>query len=255
MKTIFKTLTIISVILIGSFFQSCSDWNTFYEGKFEGENYKLQTRSKSGYFSVSNSIDYRIKLGSLPYIPMDVITTNWDVVYSTDIFGSATYHYITNKDIQYSNNNTEAIGGRSFLYLNPDDFSEKEYKKYLNFFKSNEWKKADSINVDKTETRYPFPHIVGLVYSESSKFTKIFKGKYQGKEHELCIENDGRIRLMDTEFSGEIGTGLSQKVQMPDKIIYVPSPTPGSLTIEDVKKFKNKTGESPLKYFKFLEKK
>jgi hypothetical protein len=187
----------------------------------------------------------------LPYLPIDAQTTNWDVVYSTDIFGQDAFEFITAKDIQYANNREEAVGARTFLYVLPKDVSKQEYQEYAGFFKSAEWQKADSICISETKDSVPFPHIVGLVHGDPSKYRQDFKGSYMDQEYIFRIENDGRVRLVDSGELGEVGTGLSPNVQMPGKIIYFSS-EPGAITIDDLKKFKNEQGQSPVELFKFL---
>lgn len=245
-----KLFTMGLLTVVSSLFYRCTDgWDSFHEGVVEGKRYEVQTRTVSDYFSSTSRIEYRLRYGDLPYLPINANTTDWDVVYSTDIFGKDSFDYITTKDIAYTN--TEKIGARTFLYLLPDDVTKQEYDEYIQFFKSNEWQKADRICIEDTKDSKPFPHIVGLVYGDPSKYTQDFKGVYLGQEYIFRVENDGRVRLVDT--LGEIGTGLSPKVQMPDKIIYFLSPFSGGITTEELKNFKNEQGRSPLEYFKFLQ--
>lgn len=235
---------------LSSLLQSCTgDWVNLIDGEWEGKKYAVQSRSVSGYFSSTNRIEYRLRLENLPYLPIDAQTTDWSVVYSTDIFGPDTFEYITSKDIQYSNTE-EKIGTRTFLYLSPDDVNQQEYKAYARFFKSAEWQKADSICIIKTTDSEPFPHIVGLVYGEPSNYRQDFKGMFLNQEYILRIENDGRVRLVDVGESGEVGTGLSPRIQMPDKVIYFSS-EPGALGLEELKAFKNSFGQSPIEVFQF----
>lgn len=246
-----KLVTMGLLTAVSAFFQRCTNgWGTFHEGVWEGKKYEVQTRSLSGYFSVSNTIEYRLRYGNLPYLPIDANTTNWDVVYSTDIFGKDPFDYITTKDITYSNAQTERVGARTFLYLLPSDVNKQEFEAYMHFFKSKEWQGADSIIMDKTKDGEPFPHIVGVVYGDPSRYTQDFKGIYLGQEYTFRIEHDGRVRLVDD--LGEVGTGLSPKVQMPGKIIYFLSPSSGGITLDELKTFTNSQGQSPLEHFKFL---
>jgi hypothetical protein len=80
-----------------------------------GTRYEVQARSVSDLFSSTSSTEYRLRYGDLPYLPINANTTDWDVVYSTDIFGKDSFDYITTKDIAYTNK--ETIGARTFLYL------------------------------------------------------------------------------------------------------------------------------------------
>jgi hypothetical protein len=251
MNTIKDTFIMALFTTIVSSLQSCTNgWENLTEGELERKKYVVQFRSVSGYFSSTNRIEYRLRLGDLPYLPIDAQTTDWGVVYSTDIFGPDVFEYITTKDIQYTNTE-EAVGARSFLYLSQKNVSKQEYEEYSRFFKSTEWQKADSICIRETRDSEPFPHIVGLVHGDPLKYRQDFKGMYLGQEYILRIENDGRVRLVDGGELGEVGTGLSPKVQMPDKVIYF-SAEPGAITIDDLKGFKNKQGQSPIELFKFL---
>jgi hypothetical protein len=250
-----KIVSTIFIIAIAFCFQSCSNhWTTFEEGKFEGKKYVVQSRSSSGFFSSTNSVDYRLKLENLPYVPINALTTDWDVVYTTAIFGKDAFEYTTNQDIHYRNSTDSTSLARSFLYVSPKDFSKEEFYQYSLFLKSKEWQKVDSLHVDKAQERCPFPHIVGLVYGEPENYQKDFKGKYLDGMYILRIENDGRIRLIDDKNLGELGTGLSRTVQMPNMVIYIDKPSPGSFTIEDIKQFKNEKGQTALDFFKFLPK-
>jgi hypothetical protein len=258
MNTTNKKFTMGLLTAISAFIQSCTNgWDSFHEGVVEGKKYVVQARSVSNFlYSSGNTIEYRLRFGELPFIPINAHTTDWDVVYSTDIFGQDDFEYITTTDIAYRNDREEeeVVSARTFLYLLPKDFSKQEYKEYARFFKSTEWQKADSICVDKKQSRFPFPHIVGLVHGDPTKYTQDFKGSYLGQEYIFRVENDGRVRLVDGGELGELGTGLSPKVQMPDKIIYFLSASPGAITIDDLTKFKNKHGRTPLDHFKFLQK-
>jgi hypothetical protein len=237
---------------ITAFFQSCTDrWDTFHEGALEGKKYVVQTRGVSSYFGSTNRIEYRLRLGELPYLPIDPQTTDWDVVYSTDIFGQDVFDFITAKDIQYLNDREGGVGTRTFLYLLPNDVNKQEYQEYVSFFKSAEWQKADSICISQTQSGSPFPHIVGLVYGDPSKYIQNFKGNYMDQEYIFRIENDGRVHLVDGGELGELGTGMSPNVQMPGKIIYFSS-EPGAFNTDDLKKFKNEQGQTPMELFKFL---
>jgi hypothetical protein len=244
-----KLITMGLLAALSALFQRCTHgWSSFHVGMVEGKRYEVQTRSVSDYFSSTSSIEYRLRFGDLPYLPINANTTDWDVVYSTDIFGKDSFDYITTKDTAYSN--TEKIGERTFLYLLPDDVTRQAYDAYVLFFTSDEWQKANHSCIQDTKDGKPFPHIVGLVHGDPSRYTQEFKGIYLDQEYIFRVENDGRVRLMDK--LGEIGTGLSPKVQMPDKIIYFLSPSSGGITTEDLRNFKNEQGKSPLEYFTFL---
>jgi hypothetical protein len=252
MKTTNKIFIMGLLTTVATLLQSCTNgWENFHEGIWEEKKYVVQSRSVSNYFSSNNSIEYRLRLGQLPYLPINAQTTDWGVVYSTDIFGHDAFEYITTKDIQYTSNSEEAAGARTFLYVLPKDVDKEEYQEYCRFFKSAEWQKADSICIAETQSGFPFPHIVGLVNGDPLNYTQNFKGMYLNQEHIFRIENDGRIRLVDGGELGEVGTGLSPKVQMPDRVIYFSS-SPGAVTVDDLKAFKNQKGQSPIDLFKFL---
>jgi hypothetical protein len=134
MKTINKILIMGLLTTLGTALQSCTDgWENLHEGEWDGKKYVVQFKSESGYFSSSNNIAYRLRLGELPYLPVNAQTTDWGVVYSTDIFGQDVFEYITTKDIQYSNRE-EPVGARAFLYVSPKDVRQQEYEAYSRFF-------------------------------------------------------------------------------------------------------------------------
>jgi hypothetical protein len=221
---------------------SCgSSWKTIQTGYYKGKKYVLQERSKSNFASVSNSLDWRLKLEGLPAIAINANTTVWGPPYSNDIFGANSYLYITDKDTAYSNLPLQPGSINSFhtmLYVNDDKINERQFESYYQFMK-DEWHSIDSI-IEKNGRRN-FPHLLGLVYGKPEKFALEFKGVYNNKKMLLRIESDGRVRLInDDKWQNENYSGLSQKVQMPGKRLLLDTlKSNGGLTQDELRHFRN----------------
>jgi len=238
-------------IIISVFFLGCSeDWRPLHQGEIAGKPYSITSRNNHSLLGARDQVEFQLCYGDLPCLPIDLNTTDWDRVYSTEIFGKDPFDYTTNVDTDYTS--SVRIGERTFLYLLPKSISKEEFDDYVQFFKSESWQQAENTCRALTKDHSPFPHIVGLVYGNPINYTQDFKGLIAGAEYTLRIENDGRIRLLDK--LGELNAGLPPKIQMPGKIIQFTSAPTGILTLENLKYFKNHDNKSPFFYFNFVEK-
>ncbi len=229
--------------LLSTVFGACrAQWTTIREGTWNGQRYTVQERSRSGAFASTNSLDWRIKLGKMPAVPVDAVTTDWGPPYSTDIYGAESYLFITDKDTAYSNApfTPGTIGvAHTMLYISPRTLDGGQYEILYNFMKDR-WP-ALSDSLVGTDLR-GFPHIIGLVYGKQKTFAEDFKGTYNGKKMIIRIEPDGRVRFMDDDkWAAESYSGLSSKVEMPGKILRLQAPgTPqAGLTLDQLRAFRN----------------
>lgn len=238
--------------------QSCSSgWENIKEGTFNGEKYMIQEKEYRGFST--NRLEYRVKLGKRSALPMDASHTDWQPVYSEEIFGKDPFSYIPELKTNYKNSLRDGMQttsfGYSMLYISPKKNSEKEFEDYKKFFQS-EWPKIDNEYSNKPYSR--FPKIMGVVYGEQQNYNKIFKGEFNGEKRMLIVENDGRIRQIigNSRDGVETFSNISQMVQMPGKRIYLSKPISNShFTLEKLKTFKDKNGKNPTDYFNIVEKK
>ena len=243
------------LVILALFVSSCSPlWVTIETGTYKGTKYQLQERSSSGMFSVSNSLDWRIKLGDLPALPINANTTEWGPPYSTDIYGADAYLFISDKDTVYKNQLPAPEALKTFysmLYVSPAAIDEGAFEEYYTFMK-DAWPGIDSSNTQ--DDPRSLPHIIGLVYGNRDKYIMKFKGMHNGKPMVLIIENDGRINLVnDDKWQQENYSGLSQKVQMPGKkILLNPHPQDGGLTMGELKSFRNEQQLPVDKFFSIV---
>lgn len=235
---------LITILLWGLLSSCTAPFTTFKEGVYKGRKYEIQSRSRSGMFSSTNSLDWRIKLDPLPAVPVNANVTDWGPPYSTDVYGTDAFLYITGKDTSYRNEQ-EAPGNigvfHSMLYVDPSTLSEVEFETFYPFMQ-DEWPRISDEITGKDPRE--FPHILGLVYGSHSRYAQDFRGKHNNRTMILRIEADGRIRLMnDDKWAGESYSGLSQKVQMPGKRLVLDGNVKnGGLSLEALKAFRNKAG-------------
>ena len=233
---------------------SCGTTTTLEEGTFEEQAYTFKSTEYKGF--TTNSFEWRFKLGRLPTVEINALTTDWGPPYSDDLYGSTPFVYTAEHRSPYTNvDDYSDVLTSTMLYLSPDRFSKSEFDQYVRFMKL-EWPKIDTKHATQPGLR-SFPHIIGLVYGEKTDFEKFFKGKKadDGATYDYTIYIDGRIELGNT--TGFIYSGLSQKVQMPGKIIYLytfpESPTSG-ITLEKLKTYKDKKGKTIPDYFTIVPK-
>ena len=237
--------------LFGMF--GCGSTTTLEEGTFEGQAYSFKSTEYKGFST--NSFKEHIKLGRLPTVEISATTTDWGPPYSDDIYGSAPFVYTAEHRLPYSNEPDDTVKhANTMLYLSPDRFGKSEFDQYVRFMKA-EWPKIDAKYA--TQPYSKFPHIIGLVYGKQQDFKKVFKGQKadDGATYNYTIYIDGRIELGDA--TGFIYSGLSQKVQMPGKIIYLytfPESPTSDITLEKLKTYRDDKGKSIPDYFTIVPK-
>lgn len=230
---------------------SCSHFTTFYEADFDGQKFILQEKESKGFST--NSFEWRFKLGHHPYVIINALTTDWGPPYSTGIYGTAAFEFITNEDTAYSNNLKVDTTTHTFIYLNPKKISEEEYENYFHFMKKY-WNKISKPYTGKSLRE--FPHIIGIVYGTPDEFTHKFKGtlKEMGngemKNYTLAIRPDGRVMLIEGQTYSEDYSGLSPQVQMPEMLLHFKK---GNYSIEDLRTLKDQNGNDLTTYFTIVQ--
>ncbi len=240
MKIRFAT-RICSFLLLGNI--GCNNgFKTFKEGTHNDIEYELQSRSRSGMFAATNTVDWRIKLGNFPPVPVNAVVTDWGPPYSTDIYGKDPYQFITTGEISYSNDpfTPGSIGvHHTMLYVSPQTLSKTQFETFSHFV-MDEWPRiTDSVTGNESRS---FPHIIGLVYGDQSTYKQEFHGAHDGQAMILRIEPDGRVRLITNDaFANDVFGQISEKVQMPGKRILLHSTAGASgLTMDELRHFKDK---------------
>ena len=230
---------------------ACENAHTVYSGTFSGERYQLLSIETKGFST--NHIEYALKLGSHKEVKINALTTDWGPPYADELYGGAHRIYITQNHTPYTNDRDDPQHHPStMLYLSPKRFSTETFGRYAAFLQS-EWSRIDS---QFTRDNYDhFPRIIGLVYGEQPQFARLFTGKKDGKTYTIKIEPDGRIRFAPlTDWANDEYSGLSEKVQMPGKLIYVATGKEAGLSLAQVKTYKNEEGKTLSDYFTLQEK-
>ncbi len=229
----------------------CAKTHTFHTGTFNGVPYELQSTEKKGF--TTNSISYAVKLGRWKTAKIDALTTDWGPPYADDLYGDALRVYIDPNHTPYSNERDNPhLHPSTMLYLSPKRFSREAFDQYVALLKS-EWTTIDRLF--KRDEYDRFPHIIGLVYGEQQGFTRIFRGKKDGQNYYIAVEPDGRIRFeQDQKFGAVEYCGLSEKVQMPGKILYVATGKDAGLPLSAFQAYRDERGKTLSDYFTLTEK-
>lgn len=229
---------------------ACKNTSSFYAGTFNDEPYELLSIETKGFST--NHIDYALALGRWERLEFTPLTTDWGPPYADDLYGNARRIYIDQRAL-YSNEPDNATEHkRTMLYLSPNRFSPEVFARYADFMKT-EWPKIDRQFGSEPYSR--FPHVIGLVYGEQPDYVRVFKGKKEGKPYMIKVEPDGRIRYVpDTDYPNDEYSGLSEKVQMPGKIIWIATGKAAGLSLEQVRTYIDASGKGLSDYFTLKEK-
>ncbi len=230
---------------------ACENWKTIYTGTFQGETYELQSLETKGFST--NRIDYALKLGKQKRVVIDALTTDWGPPYADDLYGKAPRVYLAETHMLYRNGRDNPQRHPStMLYLSPSRFSKESYGQYAAFLKS-EWPAIDRRFSRDDDDR--FPQLIGLVYGKQQDFARTFNGRQADKVYTIRVEPDGRIRYMpNTEWANDEYSGLSEKLQMPGKVIYVATGKDAGLSLNQIQTYKDASGNTMDDYFLLKEK-
>lgn len=230
---------------------ACENTQTVFVGTFKGETYRLLSVETKGFST--NSIDYALKLGRLKPVKIDALTTDWGPPYADDVYGNAPRVYLNVAQPPYSNERDDPQQHPgTMVYLSPNRFTIQAYTQYANLLKS-EWPRIDRQFSRHDDDR--FPQIMGLVYGEPQTFTRTFRGKQTDKDYLIQIRPDGRIQYTpEKEWANEEYSGLSEKVQMPGKLIYVATGKEARLSLAMIQTYRDTAGKTLGDYFLLREK-
>ncbi|MBO0951063.1 hypothetical protein [Fibrella forsythiae] len=225
---------------------ACDNAHTVLKGSFKGKPYELLSIETKGFST--NRIDYALKLGSYKQVRIDALTTDWGPPYADELYGNARRVYIDKSPAPYSNQGDDPQRHpATMLYLSPERFSKDVFEQYASLLQS-EWPVIDQQFARDEYDR--FPRILGLVYGEPQSFARLFTGKKEGKPHAIKVEPDGRVRYSPlTDWANDEYSGLSDKVQMPGKHIYVATGKLTGLTLAQVQSYKDELGKTLSDYF------
>lgn len=232
----------------------CGKTRTLEEGTFEGQSYTFKRTTYQGFST--NSYEEQFKLGRLPAVEISATTRDWGPPYSEDVYGATPFVYTAEHRAPYSNvDDFSDVLTNTMLYLSPRRFSRSEFDQYVRFMKQ-EWPKIDAKHATEPGLR-SFPHIIGLVYGRQEDFEKVFKGPKadDGATYDYTIHVDGRIVLGNT--ASIIYSGVSPKVQMPGKVIYLdtyPADKPYGITLDQLRAYKDDKDKSIPDYFTVIPK-
>lgn len=243
-----------SLLVVGGIALQCKNRNVFQTGAFEGEKYALTSIETKGFST--NSFTHELKWGGRKAVKINVHTTDWGPPYSDDLYGTTRRVYISPQLEAYQSTNSDTTRlGSSMLYLSPERFSRQVFDDYARFM-TKVWSE-----IDKKYAHQPyssFPKIIGLVYGNQDDFRLTFKGEKEGQAYIITVEPDGRIRYtLVRQYSSDEYSGLSDRVQMPGKRIFVSTnPNAGQLydgvSMAQLAEYKNATGKTLGDYFKLM---
>lgn len=223
------------------------DKKVIYKGEYKDKTVKVYEITHLGFSS--NTFTHTIKYDDLKPIPIDWSSTdNRGIPYDDSVFGTATPLYI-DKSYKYNNDvNYDDNKGETLLYISNKDYSEKDYLLCEDFFKNN-WLAVQK-EIFKNYSGFP-NHIIGIIHGDRQDFIKIFKGNFESDFFNLTITPDGEIILgKESNIMMLQNSGLSDKVQMPGKIILKKSNEVGYSPNYDT--FKDKNGKTINDYFKIV---
>ena len=204
--------------------------NVLYKGNYNGETFVVrahETRSFNG-----NRTDWRIKLGDLPEVPINItrrrgtpippggaVSTDWGVPYSDEIFGEHEHIYFGDRP-DYSNvgddysNEMEPQHDQSLLYVSRR-LSTAQFQQYA-VMMTAKWAEVDaSLTGDDNN----FPHLIGLVHGERPLFIRTFRGECNGVSHVLRVDPDGYVNFGIDDAAAPSNHMRHCKVRMPGKVI------------------------------------
>ncbi len=187
-----------------------------YKGVYKDKPVVVKFITKEGF--IRNTYSHSVQWGNLKPIHIDWSSTDTrGIPYDNSMFDASNPTFI-DKSEKYQNELTyDSFKVVTMLYVGKDSMPLEDYRLYQDFFKNN-WFSVQQKLLDQNNGFYT--RIVGTVYGDKQEFTKLFIGIHDNKVFELKITPDGEI-ILSRQGSTTIleYSGLSNKVQMPGKII------------------------------------
>lgn len=236
---------IMAFSLLGCF--SCKHTSVSYKGNYKGEDVVIKSIERKGFST--NSIQREVHYGTRTPFLLDAYTSDvYDRPYSDDVFGEAPRYYFDTAHSTYQNEiDFQRDITPTMLYLSPETFSREDFEAYADFFR-HKW--PEYVQESNQAWKQIREHYVGIVYGNKASFTRVFYGTEQRKPYFFDITPDGLIEYHEgtpeTE-TGFQGSGLSNKVQMPGKVILLTDTT--VFNLEKLRAYKDKEGKCMEDYF------
>lgn len=237
------------IVMAFSFFGlfACKQTSVAYQGEYQGKEVLIKSIERKGFST--NSISYEVHYGDLKPLLLDAYTRDlYDRPYSSDVFGTAPHYFFDTAHTAYLNEiDFQRDITPTMLYISPKKFSREEFEAYADFF-HHKW--PEHVKETNKEWTYIKEHYVGAVYGEKEHFTLFFYGKENGEPYFFDITPDGLIQYHEGTPKTQTGfqsSGLSNKVQMPGKIILLNDIS--TFNPEKLRSYKDKRGKSMEDYF------
>ncbi|MGC4232924.1 MAG: hypothetical protein QM594_08090 [Niabella sp.] len=210
----------------------CISKNELYKGNLEGKEYRFQQVTKNQGFNKAYSQTLKIE-GISNGLDINAESTSPGYPYSFNIYKDIPYIILDSVSYQYKNEYNDAAKHFATLYINPDKFSKDDFEQFADFFQ-NEWNNIK--NKVPLNQGYRTLQIVALVYGTDKQFERQYMNKETPATKTITIKTDGQI--LYSEATGSVqSTNLSEKIQMPGKIIYVEKD--GQYSIDNLRAFKS----------------
>ncbi|WP_394999095.1 hypothetical protein [Acinetobacter sp.] len=215
---IIALISLISCSLLGGLYWLLFSNNDriVYNGVYKNQPVVVKLITKEGF--IRNTYSHSVQWGGLKPIHIDWNSTDTrGVPYDNAMFDASNPLFI-DKSHNYQNELTyDNFDVVTMLYVGKDSMPLEEYRLYQDFLKNN-WLEVQQKLLNQQNGFYT--RIVGMVYGDRKDFIKVFTGVYENKIFDLTIASDGEIVLSRT---GNVmllqNSGLSNKVQMPGKIV------------------------------------
>ncbi len=211
----------------------CSRKETLYSGNFDGRDYSFYHHTANRVFNKAYYQSFRLE-GVRSTVQISDQTTSKGYPYSFDIYSEVPHGIIDSTTYQYQHVYDGRSTAYSVLYIDPAQFQPAEFGQLLSFFQSA-WPAIQS-KVPLFQG-YRTLHPVALVYGTDQQFEKT----YRYGDETITIWTDGTIAYSPSKGALE-SSNLSNKVQMPGKMIYVEKG--GPFTIDGLEAFKDGKGRS-----------
>lgn len=209
---------IFTVTAIAYWVAFIADVTTVYEGTYKNDRVVVKQTIHSGF--VRNTVSHSVQIGRLRPVKIDYSSTDSrGAPYDKAMFELSKPVFIDNS-FSYENELVfDSPTTKTMLYLSAANFTPAEYLAYQDFFK-NHWLPIQKTLLDRQNGF--FTNILGVVYGDKKTFTKVFTGKLDNQNFSLTVYPDGEIVLQKADGPrSELSHGLSKKVQMPGRVIYV----------------------------------